>query len=76
MSNKTKWIVYGALALIVVLLVVIFSKNIWNWFENVLVDLVIYLIVFGVGWLLGRFGSRRGSEKEKEAVHAFTEAQK
>ncbi|WP_418982259.1 hypothetical protein [Alistipes sp.] len=75
MSNKTKWIVYGALALIAVLLVVIFSKNIWNWFENILVDLLIYLIVFGVGWLLGRFGARRGS-REEQTVRGFTEAQK
>ncbi|WP_297434934.1 hypothetical protein [uncultured Alistipes sp.] len=36
----------------------IFSKNVWNWFENMLVDLLIYLIVFGAGWLLGRFGGR------------------
>ncbi len=58
MSNKTKWIVYSALALIALLLVIIFSKNIWNWFENMLVDLLIYLIVFVTGWLLGRFGNR------------------
>ncbi len=58
MTTKTKWILYTALALIALLLVVIFSKNVWNWFENVLVDVLIYLIVFGAGWLLGRFGGR------------------
>lgn len=75
MTNKTKWIVYSALAVIALLVVVIFSKNIWNWFENVLVDLLIYLIVFGVGWLLGRFGSRR-TNREEQTVRGLTEAQK
>lgn len=58
MTTKTKWILGGALTLIVLLLVVIFSKNVWNWFENILVELLIYLIVFAAGWLLGRFGGR------------------
>ncbi|WP_295991929.1 hypothetical protein [uncultured Alistipes sp.] len=58
MTTKTKWIIGGALTLIALLLIVIFSKNVWNWFENMLVDLLIYLIVFGAGWLLGRFGGR------------------
>lgn len=75
MSNKTKWIVYGALALVAVLLVVIFSKNIWNWFENVLVQAVIYAIVFAAGWLLGRFGGRRSS-REAQNVRNITEAQR
>ena len=58
MTDKTKLILGTALALIALLLVVIFSKNIWNWFENLLVEIVIYLIVFAAGWLLGRYGSR------------------
>lgn len=75
MNNKTKWIIYGALVLIALLLIVIFSKNIWNWFENMLVDLLIYAIVFAVGWLLGRFGGRRGS-REEQNVRNITEAQR
>ena len=59
MTTKTKWIVYTAAVLIVLLLVVIFSKNIWNWFENVLVDVLIYLIVFAAGWAIGRFAGRK-----------------
>lgn len=74
MSNKTKWIIYSALVLIAVLLVVIFSKNIWNWFENILVDVLIYAIVFAVGWLLGRFGGRRN--REAENARNITEAQR
>ena len=58
MTNKTKWIIGTAAVLIALLLVVIFSKNIWNWFENVLVDILIYLIVFAAGWALGRFAGR------------------
>lgn len=75
MTNKTKWIIYGALTLIVLLVIIIFSKNIWNWFENVLVDVLIYLIVFAAGWLLGRFGGRRRSGTEQNARN-ITEAQR
>lgn len=63
MTDKTKLILGTALALIALLLVVIFSKNIWNWFENLLVEIVIYLIVFAAGWLLGRYGSRERARK-------------
>lgn len=75
MSDKTKWIIYAALALIALLLVVIFSKNIWNWFENVLVDLLIYAIVFVAGWLMGRFGGKR-TGREAENARNITEAQR
>ena len=60
MTNKTKWIIGTAVVLVVLLLLVIFS----NWFSNVLIDVAIYLIVFGAGWLLGRFaGKGSGSGK-------------
>lgn len=59
MTTKNKWIVGSAVVLIALLVLVILSKNVWNWFENVLVDVLIYLIVFATGWLLGRFGGRR-----------------
>lgn len=57
--NK-KWVIYSALVLIAFLLVVIFSKNIWNWFENILVSVLIYVIVFSAGWILGYFSHRNG----------------
>ena len=63
MTDKTKLILGTALALIALLLVVIFSKNIWNWFENLLVEIVIYLIVFAAGWQLGGYGSRKRARK-------------
>ena len=63
MTNKTKWIVGTAVAIVIVLLIVIFSKNIWNWFENVIIDIVIYLVVFAAGWLVGRF-TGRGKQKD------------
>lgn len=75
MNNKTKWIIYSALVLIVLLIVIIFSKNMWNWFENVLVDVLIYAIVFGAGWLLGHFGGRSRSREEENARN-ITEAQR
>lgn len=75
MNTKTKWIVFGSLALIVILLTAIFSKNIWNWFENVLIDVLIYLVVFAAGWMMGRFGGKRRTTAE-ENVRNITEAQR
>ncbi len=63
MTAKTKWIIGSALAIIALLLIVIFSKNIWNWFENLLVDIIIYVVVFAAGWLIGRYSSRGSREK-------------
>ena len=41
MTTKAKWIIYGALALIAVLLIAIFSKNIVNGLENLFVKIAI-----------------------------------
>ncbi len=60
MTAKTKWILGVTAAVIAVLLGVTFGKNIWNWLENTMVDILIYLIVFGVGWFLGRQGNKNG----------------
>ncbi len=70
--NK-KWIIYTGLGLIAFLLVVIFSKNIWNWFENWLVTILIYAIVFGVGWVLGYFSGR--SSRDRKNAKNITKAQ-
>ena len=76
MTTKTKWIVYGALVLIAVLLIAIFSKNIVNGLENLFVKIAIYLIVFCAGWLLGRFGGRRRRSDDERNARNITRAQK
>ena len=76
MTAKTKWIIYGSLALIAVLLIAIFSKNIVNGRENLFVKIAIYLIVFCAGWLLGRFGGNRRRNDDERNARNITQAQK
>ena len=56
MKNKI-WIIWTAVALVTLLLVVVFAENIRNWVANTIVDILIYVIVFAAGWLLGRYGN-------------------
>lgn len=58
MTAKTKWTLGGAAAVIIILLVIIFRTDIWNWLEGTMVNILIYLIVFGVGWWWGRYGNK------------------
>ena len=76
MTARTKWIIYGSLALIAVLLIAIFSKNIVNGLENLFVKIAIYLIVFCAGWLLGRFGGNRRRNDDERNARNITQAQK
>lgn len=76
MTAKTKWIIYGSLTLIAVLLIAIFSKNIVNGLENLFVKIAIYLIVFCTGWLLGRFGGNRRRNDDERNARNITQAQK
>ena len=76
MTAKTRWIIYGSLALIAVLLIAIFSKNIVNGLENLFVKIAIYLIVFCAGWLLGRFGGNRRRNDDERNARNITQAQK
>ena len=76
MTAKTKWIIYGSLTLIAVLLITIFSKNIVNGLENLFVKIAIYLIVFCTGWLLGRFGGNRRRNDDERNARNITQAQK
>lgn len=65
MSTKTKWIA-GAIAAVVVLFLIIFYANeIYLWLMRQLTALVVYLVVFAAGWLLGYFG--RGRKKQGSA---------
>ena len=76
MTAKTKWIIYGALALIAVLLIAIFSKNIVNGLENLFVKIAIYGIVFCAGWLLRRLGGNRRKNDNERNARNITQAQK
>lgn len=59
MSTKTKWIAGIAAAVIVFLLLFFFSGRLYVWTMGKLTTLLIWLVIFIAGWLLGRFGGRR-----------------
>lgn len=65
MTKRTQWIIITALAVIAVLLIAIFSRNIVNGLQNLLVKIAIYLVVFAAGWLIGRFGGRVARSGDK-----------
>lgn len=56
--NK-KWIVYIVLIVVALVLVIVFSKNIYFWLSNQLWKILLLLVTFAAGWLLGRFGGGR-----------------
>lgn len=62
--NK-KWIIYIALGLIVFVVTICFASEIQVWFMSKLTSLLILVIAFTAGWLLGRFGTRREIAKSE-----------
>lgn len=56
--NK-KWIIYIVLLVIVFIVVVVFSKDIYLWMSNQLLKVLLFFLAFGAGWVLGRFGGQK-----------------
>lgn len=75
--NK-KWTLWLGLALILALFILIwqFAPAIQRWLANVFIDIIILVLVFAAGWLLGRFGGKRNRSREEENVRNITQAQK
>lgn len=73
--NK-KWIIYISLSLIAVITIICFASEIQVWFMSKLTSLLILLITFVAGWLLGHFGPGRRTSDEKQNARNITEAQK
>lgn len=61
--NK-KWIIYTALALIVFIAVICFASEIQVWFMSKLTSMLILVITFGAGWLLGYFNARHNRDAQ------------
>lgn len=61
--NK-KWIIYIVLIVVAFVLIVVFSKNIYFWLSNQLWKILLLAAVFGGGWLLGRFGSKKNGTQQ------------
>lgn len=61
--NK-KWIIYTALVLIAFVAIICFASEIQVWFMSKLTSLLILVITFAAGWLLGYFGHKSKNGKE------------
>lgn len=72
--NK-KWIIYTALILIAFITIICFASEIQVWFMSKLTSLLILVITFVAGWLLGRFGPGRRSNDDRQNARNITEAQ-
>lgn len=76
MNTRKKYLIGAAIILVVFITVICFASEIQVWFMSKLTELLILLIVFCVGWLLGRYGTRRRPGRVEENIRNITEAQK
>ena len=75
--NK-KWTLWAGLILILVVFILIwqFAPAIQRWLANVFIDIIVLVLAFAAGWLLGRYGGRRNRNRDQENARNITEAQK
>ncbi len=66
MSTKTKWIVGAIVTVVVLFLVIFYANEIYLWLMRQLTALVVYLVVFAAGWLLGYFSRSRKNGAAKK----------
>lgn len=55
--NKN-WMLWAGLILILVVFILVwqFAPAIQRWLANVFIDIIVLVLTFAAGWLLGRFG--------------------
>ena len=63
MKTSTKWMIGIAAALVLFFLLIFYSSEIYVWAMGKITTLVIWAVIFLAGFLIGRFGGRRRSEK-------------
>ena len=75
--NK-KWTLWAGLILILVVFILVwqFAPAIQRWLANVFIDIIVLVLTFAAGWLLGRYGGRRNRNRDQENARNITEAQK
>lgn len=61
-----------AAALVLFFLLIFYSSEIYVWAMGKITTLVIWAVIFLAGFLIGRFGGRRRSEKVGEGGHEKT----
>lgn len=75
--NK-KWTLWAGLILILIIFILIwqFAPAIQRWLANVFIDIIVLVLTFAAGWLLGRYGGRRNRDRDEQNARNITEAQK
>ena len=63
MKTSTKWMLGIAVVLVLVLLLIFYSSEVYGWAMGKFTTLVIWAVIFLAGFLIGRFGGRSRSEK-------------
>lgn len=74
MNKRTKYLVWGLVILVVVLLIlaVVYADEIRAWFGARATTLVVMVVAFVVGWCMGRFGGRRRAAEKEQAGSGTT----
>lgn len=68
MKSSTKWILVGVAVLIVVLLVLFYSSELYVWMMSKVTTFIIWLLLFAAGYILGYVKGRgRAERKTQEA---------
>ncbi len=76
MSKNKKYLIWGAVILAAFITVICFASEIQVWFMSKLTSLLILVLTFAVGWLLGRYGGSKRRSRDEENIRNITEAQK
>ncbi len=63
MKTSTKWMIGIAAVLVLFFLMIFYSSEIYVWAMGKVTTLLIWVVIFVAGFLIGRFGGRSKSEK-------------
>ena len=66
MKSSTKWILIGVAVLIIILLVLFYSSELYVWAMSKVTTLIIWLLLFGAGYILGYVKGRGRAERKIE----------
>lgn len=64
MTATQKWILGAAVVAVLFVILIFYSSEIYVWLMGKLTTLIIWLVIFAAGWLLGRFGGRTRTAEE------------
>ena len=64
MKSSTKWILIAVAVLIVILLILFYSSELYVWAMGKVTTVIIWLLLFGVGYILGYVKGRSRAERK------------